>query len=83
MPLSEARKRANAKYNAKAYEQLNIRLKTGERTSLQNYVDKSNMSLNNFVTSCIAYCIDNNINLSNTPALGNVLPKIQQEQESE
>ena len=31
MPLSEARKRANAKYNAKAYEQVPFRVKKGQK----------------------------------------------------
>ena len=74
MPLSEARKRANAKYNAKAYKQLMIRVKTGEETRLKAYADSQGMSLNNFVCSCLSYCIAQGIDVSATPALTETLP---------
>lgn len=74
MALSDARKRANAKYNAKAYEQFNIRLKTGERSKLQDYVNTHYISLNNFATSCMSHCIENNVDVSKAKPLGEVLP---------
>ena len=74
MPLSEARKRANAKYNAKAYEQLMIRVKTGERSKIQEYANNHDISLNSFATSCMSHCIENNIDVSTAKPLGEVLP---------
>lgn len=38
MPLSEARKRANAKYTAKVYDDMKLRVKKGERNRLKAYV---------------------------------------------
>ena len=73
MPLPESQKRANAKYRAKSYEQLMIRVKKGEREKLMNYVNKHDISLNKFAASCMSHCIENNVDLSNTKPLGEVL----------
>lgn len=75
MAMSEARKRANAKWNAKAYSQLNFRVKKGEDVRLKLYCLQHETSLNGFVTSAVAYCIQNNIDLSTVPALSDVLPE--------
>lgn len=75
MPLSESRKRANAKYNAKTYKQLMIRVKVGEDARLKSYADEQGMSLNNFVCSCLSYCIKHNIDVTAVPALTETLPE--------
>lgn len=75
MPLSEARKRANAKYTAKAYDDMKLRVKKGERDRLKAYADSQGMSLNNFVCSCLSYCISQGIDVSATPALTETLPE--------
>lgn len=75
MPLSEARKRANAKYDAKAYTKVIFRLKSGERERLQMYINTRNTSLNNFINSCMSHCIENNVDVSEAKPLGEVLPK--------
>lgn len=75
MPLSEARKRANAKYTAKAYDDMKLRVKKGERDRLKAYADSQGMSLNNFVCSCLSYCISQCIDVSSTPALTETLPE--------
>lgn len=74
MPLPESRKRANAKYRAKAYQQLNIRVKTGEREKLLEYVNKHDISLNSFATSCMSHCIENDIDVTTAKPLAEVLP---------
>lgn len=74
MALSEARKRANAKYNAKAYERLGIDVKKGERSKLKKYAERKETSLNNFVCSCVSHCIEKNIDVSGAKPLGEVLP---------
>lgn len=81
MSISDARRRANAKYNAKAYEQFNIRLKIGERSKLQCYVSSHDISLNSFATSCMSHCIENNIDVSNAKPLGEVLPNTENSSE--
>ena len=73
MAISEARKRANAKYNAKAYERLGIDVKKGERDKLKQYAEKKETSLNKFVCSCVSHCIENNVDLSTAKPLGEVL----------
>lgn len=75
MAMSEARKRANAKWNSKAYTQLNFRVKKGEDSRLKLYCLQHETSLNGFVTAAVAYCISNNIDLSTVPALSDVLPE--------
>lgn len=74
MALSEARKRANAKYNAKTYERLGIDVKKGERDKLKQYAERKQISLNSFVNSCISHCIENNVDVSSAKPLGEVLP---------
>lgn len=37
MALSEARRRANEKYNAKSYEQIQLRVKTGEKDIIKDH----------------------------------------------
>ena len=54
--LSDAKKRANRKYNEKAYEQLAIRLPKGERDKIKEKAARCNMSLASFVrAACEAY----------------------------
>jgi predicted HicB family RNase H-like nuclease len=52
-PVSEARKRANAKYNAKAYEQLPARVKKGRKEKIMNHADLKGESLNSFINRAI------------------------------
>ena len=73
MALSEARKRANAKYIAKAYDDIKIYVKKGNRSALKQYAEQNETSLNNFVCSCVSHCIENNIDVSAAKPLGEVL----------
>ena len=52
-PLSEARKRANARYNAKAYEPLTVRVKTGKKAEIQAHAEKHGESVNGFINRAI------------------------------
>ena len=72
---SQARIDANARYNAKTYKQLMIRVKIGEDIRLKAYADSQGMSLNNFVCSCLSYCMKHHIDVSAVPALSEVLPE--------
>ena len=53
MPLSEARKRANAKYNAKAYEQVPFRVKKGQKKVLQAIAEQQGDSLNGYTKKAL------------------------------
>ena len=77
MPLTEAQKRAKAKYNAKTYERLGIDVKKGERDKLRQYAERQETSLNNFVCSCISYCIENKVDIKNARPLGEILSDIE------
>ena len=52
-PLSEAKKRANAKYNAKAYDRIEFKVKKGQKAELQAYVAARGESMNAFITRAI------------------------------
>ena len=51
--LTEAQKRANQKYNAKAYDQIKIVVKKGRRDEIKQYAEKCGMSLNAYVNYLI------------------------------
>lgn len=51
--LSEAQKRANQKYNAKAYDQIKIVVKKGRRDEIKQFAEKCGMSLNAYVNYLI------------------------------
>ena len=53
MALSEARKRANAKYNAKAYEQIPIRVPKGKKKQIQEYAEQRGETTNGFINRLI------------------------------
>ena len=53
MPLSKARKTANAKYNAKAYEQLPVRVAKGQKNIIQAHATARKESLNGFVNRAV------------------------------
>ena len=51
--LTEAQKRANQKYNAKAYDQIKIVVKKGRREEIKQFAEKCGMSLNAYVNYLI------------------------------
>jgi uncharacterized protein (DUF1778 family) len=53
LSLTEARKRANAKYNAKAYDKVLVRLKAGQKDIIQSHADTQGESLNGFINRAI------------------------------
>lgn len=53
VPISESRKRANEKYNAKAYDQVKIIVKKGEREKIKAHAESKGMSLNGYINALI------------------------------
>lgn len=53
MPISEARRRANEKYNAKAYEQIQLRVKAGQKEIIKAYAESRGESVNSFINRAI------------------------------
>ena len=60
---SEAKLRANAKYDSKAYQKKLVRFKPAEWEKFRNYTKDNNYTDNGYIISAIMYCIDNNIQL--------------------
>ena len=53
MAISEARKRANRKYNEKAYDRIELKVPKGKKESLQAHAAQQDESLNGFVNRAI------------------------------
>ena len=53
MPYSDAQKRATAKYNAKAYDRINLIVKKGQKEIIQAHAQKRNESVNGFINRAI------------------------------
>ena len=49
MPISEARRKANERYNAKAYDEIKVRVPKGHKAELQAHAEQRNESLNGFI----------------------------------
>lgn len=50
---TEARRRANEKYNAKAYDEIKVRVAKGEKEKIKAYADQRGESLNGFINRAI------------------------------
>ena len=55
---SEAKQRASDKYNAKAYERITLRVRTGEKDRILAHADSQNESLNSFVYRAVTNQIE-------------------------
>ena len=51
---SDARIRANNKYNAKAYDRINIAIQNGRKAEIQAVADAREKSLNAYIVEAIA-----------------------------
>ena len=58
MAISEARRRANEKYNAKAYEQIQVRVKTGEKAVITAHAASIGETTNAFIRRAIFEAIE-------------------------
>ncbi len=52
-PISEARRRANEKYNIKAYDEIKVRVPKGKKELIQAHAVAKDESLNGFVNRAI------------------------------
>ena len=57
-PVSEAKKKANAKYNEKAYDRINIVVPKGRKAELQEHAQQRGESLNGFVNRAIDHEVE-------------------------
>ena len=54
MAISEARKRANAKYNLKAYDRIELKVAKGKKEEIRVFAEANGESINAFVNRAIA-----------------------------
>ena len=54
MAISEARHRANEKWNAKAYDEIKVRVPNGDKEKIQAFAQKNGESVNGFINRLIA-----------------------------
>lgn len=50
---TEARRRANEKYNAKTYEEIKVRVHKGQKDIIKAHAEKNGESVNGFVNRAI------------------------------
>ena len=53
MPYTDAQKRATAKYNAKAYDRIEIKVKKGQKEVIQKHAEEQGKSLNSYIVDLI------------------------------
>ncbi|MDL2300603.1 hypothetical protein LJC01_03045 [Clostridiaceae bacterium OttesenSCG-928-D20] len=53
MAISEARKRANEKWNAKAYDEIKVRVYKGEKEKIKAHAESRGESVNGFIGRAI------------------------------
>ena len=53
MPYTDAQKKATAKYNAKAYDRIEIKVKKGQKEIIQKRAEQLNKSVNGYITDLI------------------------------
>lgn len=53
MAISEARQRANAKYNKKAYDRLELKVPKGEKEKIVAHAEQVDGSLNKFLNRAV------------------------------
>ncbi len=54
MPYNEAQKKATAKYNLKAYDEIKVRVPKGKKEELQNVAENQGKSLNGYIKEAVA-----------------------------
>ena len=54
MAISEARHRANEKWNAKAYDEIKVRVPKGDKERIQVFVQENCETVNGFINRLIA-----------------------------
>lgn len=58
-PISDARHRANEKYNAKAYDTILVRVKKGQKDKIKAHAISSGKSINDYIVTAIEVQMNN------------------------
>lgn len=62
--LSKTHSQSVSEYNAKNYKPIMCRFKIQDLAAYDEYATKCSISTNGMITSCINYCINNNIDIT-------------------
>ncbi len=65
MSVSEAHKRASAKYDKKNMDTIGIKYRKDVVQKIKQYAKDNDISLNKLCINSVLYCIENNIDLKN------------------
>ena len=68
MPVSEAKKRANAKWNSKNYDKMTFHISKGKKDIIKSHATKQGLSLNAFVVRAIDEAIQKDTGLDSETA---------------
>ena len=58
MSISKSQQKAVAKYNAKSYDELKVRVPKGDKDRIKSHAESKNESLNGFINRAIKETID-------------------------
>ena len=62
MAISESQRKAVAKYNAKAYDEIKIRVYKGEKEKIKAHAEQNGESINGFVNRAIGEAMQRETN---------------------
>ena len=68
MPVSEAQKKATAKYEQQNYDKILLRLEKGKKDRIKNHAESKGESLNGFINTAIDEKIERDNTDTNTTA---------------
>jgi predicted DNA binding CopG/RHH family protein len=51
--MAKSQTKASAKYNAKTYEEIKLRVKIGQKDNIKTYAESKGMSLNGYINNLI------------------------------
>ena len=63
LKTSDARRRANKKYSQNHYKSINYQAKISDYEQIKAYAESKNISVSKLCKLCVAYCMENNINI--------------------
>jgi hypothetical protein len=55
---SEARLRANKKYDDKSYDRVNLRMRKEDYEAFETFITDNNLTKNGFINKAIKYCME-------------------------
>lgn len=59
MAYTEAQKKATAKYHAKAYDEIKLRVKKGEKEQISGHAQSKGLSVNSYIVGLIKKDMEN------------------------